>query len=65
MERTELISLFCFQKTGIPLHGIARSQSNLVMNNMKGFNDKIKRFSDVTIPLAWFEYVSVYFQLPR
>ncbi|XP_018567424.1 scavenger receptor class B member 1-like isoform X2 [Anoplophora glabripennis] len=45
--------------TGIPLHGIARSQSNLVMNNMRGFNDKIKKFSDITIPLTWFEYNQV------
>ncbi|KAJ8916567.1 hypothetical protein NQ315_000211 [Exocentrus adspersus] len=45
--------------TGIPLHGIARSQSNLVMNNMKGFNAKIQKFSDITIPLVWFEYNQV------
>ncbi|KAJ8932389.1 hypothetical protein NQ314_014700 [Rhamnusium bicolor] len=45
--------------TGIPLHGIARSQSNLVMKNMRGFNEKIQRFSDISIPLVWMEYNQV------
>ncbi|CAH2015941.1 unnamed protein product [Acanthoscelides obtectus] len=42
--------------TGIPLHGIARSQINLVMKNMRGFNQKMQKFSDMSIPLVWLEY---------
>nr|CAI5846189.1 unnamed protein product [Callosobruchus analis] len=45
--------------TGIPLHGIARSQINLVMKNMRGFNEKMQRFSDMSIPLVWLEYNQV------
>ncbi|KAJ8956251.1 hypothetical protein NQ318_014983 [Aromia moschata] len=45
--------------TGIPLHGIARSQVNLVMREMRGFSEKIQRFSNVTIPLVWMEYNQV------
>lgn len=52
------LSISPFQYTGVPLHGIARSQINLVMRNMKGFNEKIRRFSDISIPLVWIEYVS-------
>lgn len=48
-----------FQITGIPLHGIARSQINLVMKDMRGYNDKVIRFSNMTIPLVWLEYVSM------
>lgn len=52
------VILIYFQYTGIPLHGVARSQINIVMKDMRGFNAKIQRFSNITIPLVWLEYVS-------
>ncbi|KAF7267371.1 hypothetical protein GWI33_019380 [Rhynchophorus ferrugineus] len=42
--------------SGIPLEGKARSQINLRMNKLWGFNSDIQKFSDTIIPLAWLEY---------
>ncbi|CAG9815054.1 unnamed protein product [Phaedon cochleariae] len=44
-------------ETGIPMYGGARAQLNLVVKDMKGFNDKIRKFSNIAIPLLWLEYV--------
>lgn len=44
--------------TGIPMEGKARSQSNLVMQNLSGFNKILGKFSHAVIPLFWAEYVS-------
>ncbi|KAG5877696.1 hypothetical protein JTB14_018169 [Gonioctena quinquepunctata] len=45
--------------TGIPLNGAARSQLNLVVKDMKGFNKEIQKFSNLSIPLVWIEYIQV------
>ncbi|KAJ8982555.1 hypothetical protein NQ317_005026, partial [Molorchus minor] len=45
--------------TGIPLHGVARSQVNLLMRDMSGYNEKIRKFSNLAIPLIWMEYNQV------
>ncbi|XP_056638677.1 scavenger receptor class B member 1-like isoform X1 [Diorhabda sublineata] len=42
-------------KTGIPLRGAARSQVNIVIKDMRGFNEKLHIFSNLTIPLIWIE----------
>ncbi|XP_074026803.1 platelet glycoprotein 4 isoform X1 [Leptinotarsa decemlineata] len=46
-------------RTGVPLNGAARSQINLVVKNMNGFNDKVKKFSNLSIPLVWIEYIQM------
>lgn len=44
--------------TGIPLEGKARSQSNLIVNKLRGFNSVLSKFSETVIPMFWAEYVS-------
>lgn len=46
------------QLTGVPVESRARSQSNLVMHPISGFSD-IDKFSNMTIPMFWAEYVSI------
>lgn len=36
----------------------ARSQSNLVIRNLNGFNNKFYKFSNTIVPMFWAEYVS-------
>jgi hypothetical protein len=48
----------CFQMTGVPLESNARSQSNLVVRKLTGFNELVTQFSDTIIPMFWLEYVS-------
>lgn len=45
------------QSTGVPVESKARSQSNLVMHPTSGFSN-IDKFSNMTIPMFWAEYVS-------
>jgi hypothetical protein len=45
------------QLTGVPVESRARSQSNLVMHPTSGFSN-IDKFSNMTIPMFWAEYVS-------
>jgi len=50
----------CFEQlTGVPVESKARSQSNLVMHPTSGFSN-IDKFSNMTIPMFWAEYVSIY-----
>ena len=42
---------------GVPLHQRAVSQSNMVTRNMRSFKSDIAIFSDMVIPMFWFEYV--------
>ncbi|KAJ3651442.1 hypothetical protein Zmor_017486 [Zophobas morio] len=42
--------------TGVPLESNARSQSNLVVKKLTGFNELVTPFSDTVIPMFWIEY---------
>ncbi|EFA05690.2 scavenger receptor class B member 1 [Tribolium castaneum] len=42
--------------TGVPLESAARSQSNLVVRKLTGFNELVTPFSDTVIPMFWLEY---------
>lgn len=42
--------------TGVPLEQVARSQSNVVVRNMRGFAERVQMFSDTVIPMFWLEY---------
>ncbi|RZB39341.1 scavenger receptor class B member 1-like [Asbolus verrucosus] len=42
--------------TGVPLESHARSQSNLVVRKLTGFNELVTQFSDTVIPMFWLEY---------
>lgn len=37
----------------------ARSQSNLVVRKLTGFNEQVEKFSDTIVPMFWAEYVSL------
>lgn len=41
---------------GVPLDQKARSQSNLVLPKLSGFSKDVNRFSDMVLPIIWFEY---------
>lgn len=43
---------------GVPIDQSARSQSNVIIPKLYGFNDKIHRFSNMALPTFWVEYVS-------
>lgn len=43
---------------GVPLNQRATSQSNIVTKDLSDFKADIARFSNMVIPLMWFEYVS-------
>jgi len=50
-------NMFCeLQLTGVPVESKARSQSNLIMHPTSGFSN-IDKFSNMTIPMFWAEYV--------
>lgn len=42
--------------TGVPLEQVARSQSNVVVRNLKGFAERVQPFSNSIIPMFWLEY---------
>ncbi|KAF2887442.1 hypothetical protein ILUMI_18731, partial [Ignelater luminosus] len=42
--------------TGLPMESRARSQSNLVIRKLSGFNEIVDRFSDMVVPMFWAEY---------
>lgn len=44
--------------TGVPMNAAARSQSNLIVHNVRGIG-KVSRFSDQVIPMFWAEYNQV------
>ncbi|XP_039298581.1 scavenger receptor class B member 1 isoform X1 [Nilaparvata lugens] len=44
--------------TGIPMESRARSQSNVIMRSVSGI-PRVKRFSDMFIPMFWAEYNQV------
>lgn len=44
---------------GVPIDQSARSQSNVIIPNLDGFNDDIHRFSNMALPTFWVEYVSI------
>ncbi|XP_055312285.1 scavenger receptor class B member 1-like isoform X2 [Sitodiplosis mosellana] len=41
---------------GVPIDQSARSQSNVIIPDLYGFNDKIQRFSNMALPTFWVEY---------
>lgn len=43
---------------GIPLRQCAKSQSNLVIPDLRGLTSDLARFSDMVLPLFWLQYVS-------
>lgn len=43
---------------GIPIDQSARSQSNIIIPDLYGFNSEIERFSNMALPTFWVEYVS-------
>ncbi|KAF5284244.1 hypothetical protein FQR65_LT00244 [Abscondita terminalis] len=45
--------------TGIPLESRARLQSNLIVNELYGFNDVVEKFSNTVVPMFWAEYNQV------
>lgn len=44
---------------GVPIDQSARSQNNVIIPELHGFNDEIQRFSDMALPTFWVEYVSI------
>lgn len=48
---------FSSQQLGIAMNGYVRTQLNIINGNLN-FNDRIKRFSDLTVPIFWVEFVS-------
>lgn len=42
---------------GVPIDQSARSQSNVIIPNLYGFNDNIHRFSNMALPTFWVEFV--------
>ena len=42
---------------GVPIDQSARSQSNVIIPQLYGFDDKIHRFSNMALPTFWVEYV--------
>lgn len=48
---------------GVPIDQSARSQSNVIIPQLYGFNEKIHRFSNMALPTFWVEYVSFHFFL--
>lgn len=42
---------------GVPIDQSARSQSNVIIPELSGFNEKIERFSNMALPTFWVEYV--------
>lgn len=48
---------------GVPIDQSARSQSNVIIPELYGFNEKIHRFSNMALPTFWVEYVSVLIEL--
>lgn len=43
---------------GVPIDQSARSQHNVIMPKLRGFNEQIERFSDMVLPTFWLSYVS-------
>lgn len=44
---------------GIPIRQCAKSQSNLVIPNLRGLSIDLARFSDMVLPLFWLQYVRI------
>lgn len=44
---------------GVPIDQSARSQSNVIIPNLRGFSEEIQRFSNMALPTFWVEYVSI------
>lgn len=43
---------------GVPIDQSARSQNNVIIPNLYGFSDRIRRFSNMALPTFWLSYVS-------
>lgn len=43
---------------GVPIDQSARSQNNVVIPKLHGFNEQIERFSNMVLPTFWLSYVS-------
>lgn len=44
---------------GVPIDQSARSQNNVIIPKLYGFNEQIERFSNMALPTFWLSYVSV------
>lgn len=44
---------------GVPIDQSARSQNNVIIPKLYGFNEEIERFSNMALPTFWLSYVSV------
>lgn len=45
---------------GVPIDQSARSQSNVIIPELHGYNEQITRFSNMALPTFWVEYVSFF-----
>lgn len=50
---------------GVPIDQSARSQSNVILPELHGFNDDIARFSNMALPTFWVEYVNIFYFLKK
>lgn len=47
---------------GVPIDQAARSQSNVIIQNLSRFGEQFNRFSNMALPTFWVEYVCINFK---